>query len=141
LNKAYIILIHAKEKEKNLATKLQNVVYILAAMITVAIIKSLAPASVYQPQGIILPTTPSSSLTKLAKVNVYTGVAPGTSYQTLALVNVQSYYGTPSEEKELEVIHYGQQLAATVGARDLIIMQMWGNPNTKTYILNAKAIK
>lgn len=124
-----------------MATKLQNIVYILAAMITVAIIKSLAPASVYQPQGIILPNISNPSPTKLAKVNVYTGVAPGANYQTLAMVHVQSYYGTPSEEKELKVIHYGQQLAATVGARGLLILQMGGNPETKTYILNAKAIK
>lgn len=67
-------------------------------------------------------------------------MAPGVYYQTLASIHVQSRYATPSKEGVLAAVRFGQQLAATVGAKGLLLEQMGEDPNTKTYILNAKAI-
>lgn len=125
-----------------MAHKLANFVYILVAIITIAIIHWLAPTVPYTPKGMILPVKERLTAGKFSRVDVYAGINPGTFYQTLATIHVQSHYESEDKQATAEAMQdYAKELAANVGATGLVIMQFAADSGTKTLLLNAKAIQ
>jgi len=122
--------------------KLANLVYILVATFTIAIIHWLAPAVPYTPKGMVLAAKERLTPGKISQVEVYAGIQPGAFYQTLATIHVQSHYESEDKRVAAEAMQdYAKGLAANVGANGLVIMQFAADPSTKTLLLNAKAIK
>ncbi|MDF2867546.1 MAG: hypothetical protein K0S11_1016 [Gammaproteobacteria bacterium] len=125
-----------------MADKLANLVYILVAIFTVLVIHWSAPAVIYKPKGMVLPVKEHLIPGKTSQVEVYAGISPGVFYQTLATIHVQSRYNPVNEQATAEAMQdYAKGLAANVGANGLVLIQMASDPSTKTFFLNAKAIK
>ncbi len=119
--------------------------YLVAIIIVAGLILSLKPTTALQPTGIVLPL--AQARVPLATDNVQLLQSMPTSYQGLALINVELHSLKQSKKLVREIANYAKMLAAKQGANGLLVSAFGYEPPSASdpaplakYIFRGQAI-
>jgi hypothetical protein len=113
-----------------MSTSSQTRISVLAGIVVMLIIYSLAPGLVTQPHGVVLPAAHTFPATAVTEVQVLPSMSA--QYKQLGFIRVQLNYTKQSfRQASTQLINYAKKLAATVGANGLVVQYM-GHPQVSS---------